>query len=225
MLKNLFSKHKINKIILQNIEFTIEHKVRKNMKRFILRVEEKNCIKVSSYKSSFKSIKNFILENEEWIVQRHLSIKEPLSENSIFYYLNQQYKIKHHLDSLSFKKQIVYLHPQKAKKQTDDFYKQKAKELLPQRVDYWKEKMSLGFNELKFRLTKTRWGSCNSKKVITLNPYLMKLSFEMIDYVIVHELAHLRHMNHSKQFYSLVENYIKNYIVIQKEIKQFSLKI
>ncbi|MCW8839307.1 MAG: M48 family metallopeptidase [Thiovulaceae bacterium] len=91
-----------------------------------------------------------------------------------------------------------------------------AKKFLASRVDYFSKMMNLDFSELKFRKMKRRWGSCDSKKRITLNTYLYNTSKEQIDYVVVHELAHLVHMNHSKEFHSLVDNYIAH----SKSIRQ-----
>jgi len=83
--------------------------------------------------------------------------------------------------------------------------------------------MGLSYTEIKFRKMKSRWGSCSSKKTITLNTELMKVKKELIDYVLVHELAHLKHMNHSKEFHSLVENYLSDSKVLRKELKNINL--
>lgn len=93
----------------------------------------------------------------------------------------------------------------------------KAKEFLASRVEYFSKKMNLSFSELKFRKMKRRWGSCDSKKRITLNTYLYNTTKEQIDYVVVHELAHLVHMNHSKEFHLLVNDYIPFAKSIQKQ--------
>mgnify|MGYP002713019626 CR=1 FL=1 len=98
-----------------------------------------------------------------------------------------------------------------------------AKLYMAQRVDYFAAKMGLKYNELKFRRMKRRWGSCSSKKNITLNLYLYNTSNELIDYVIVHELAHLVHMNHSKRFHNLVKKYIFNSIELEKKLQNFNL--
>jgi len=224
MLKNLFKRKKLKTIVLDDTEFEIKHIIRKNMKKIVLRVEQKNVIKVSSNKIPKKNIIAFILEQKEWILNLHVEMKNKFSEDKIFYYLAKEYKIRHFEGKLHLNDEFVFLHVEKAKKQTDDFYKKKAKEYLPQRVEFWKNEMNLEFNRLIFRLAKTRWGSCSSNATISLNPYLMKLSPEMIDYVIVHELAHLIYMNHSKKFYKHISYYIKNYIVTQDEIKKLSQK-
>lgn len=83
-----------------------------------------------------------------------------------------------------------------------------AKRDLSQRVDYYCEIMNLKYSELKFKKLKSRWGSCSSRRVITLNLFLCNTPKELVDYVVVHELAHIVHMNHSKEFHSLVKQYI-----------------
>ena len=83
--------------------------------------------------------------------------------------------------------------------------------------------MNLDYSEIKFRKMKSRWGSCNSKGVITLNTQLIKIDKELIDYIIVHELAHLTHMNHSKRFHNLVELYIPNHKELNRKLKAIHL--
>jgi len=105
----------------------------------------------------------------------------------------------------------------------DDFYKYISHEYLPQRVQYFADIMNLDYKVLKFRKMKSRWGSCSSAQVITLNTQLMKVEKELIDYVIVHELAHLVHMNHSSDFHALVENYLPDAKELRKKLKNISL--
>ena len=102
----------------------------------------------------------------------------------------------------------------------DNFYKEYAKDYLTQRVEFYSKVMNLKYKELKFKKMKSRWGSCNSLKVITLNTNLLKLHKEQIDYVVVHELAHLVHMNHSKAFHTLVEAYFTDSLRVRKDIRE-----
>lgn len=225
MLKGLFASKRLEYIVLEGIDFSIRHTVRKNMKRIILRLRKKHQIELSSSQVSNKKLEDFILSQKEWIVQQHLALKEPFLEGASFYYLCCAYTIRHHTLPLKIRGDTVYLNPSNAKLQSDNFYKKTAQEFLPSRVEFWKNTMGLEFKSLRFHCAKRRWGSCNSNGVITLNPYIMKLSQEMIDYVVVHELAHLKQMNHSAAFYSIVQTYIPEYKRIQKEITALSAKM
>lgn len=100
------------------------------------------------------------------------------------------------------------------------FYKREAVKFLSQRVAYWAEQTQLVPAEVKFREQKTRWGSCSSRRAINLNWRLVVFSPDLIDYVIVHELCHLKHMNHSAAFWGLVEKHMPNYEALEKELKK-----
>lgn len=105
----------------------------------------------------------------------------------------------------------------------DTFHKEYSKIHIIPRVEYFSKLMGLKYEEIKFRKMKSRWGSCSSKRVITFNTALIKVAHEFIDYVVVHELAHLVHMNHSKSFHSLVQKYIPHATIIRKKFKNITI--
>ena len=92
--------------------------------------------------------------------------------------------------------------------------KQKKKELYELIEETGLKPIKITIKQIKYA-----WGSCSSKKNITLNLELIKYSQQAIRYVILHELCHLKYMNHSKDFWNLVEKYMPDYKQIKKEFK------
>lgn len=86
-----------------------------------------------------------------------------------------------------------------------------AAKYIPQRVQYYSARMGLMPKSLKITSAKSRFGSCSSKGNICFSCFLMLYPTDAIDYVIVHELAHLKHMNHSAAFYRLIASYLPDY--------------
>ena len=89
--------------------------------------------------------------------------------------------------------------------------KEKAQIIIPQRVEYFSKLMGLKPSSVKINFAKTRFGSCSTKNNLNFSAFLMHYPDEAIDYVVVHELAHIKHHNHSKDFYSLIEKYLPDY--------------
>ena len=87
----------------------------------------------------------------------------------------------------------------------------KAKRILPERVRYYAEIMGVEYGRITIRMQKSRWGSCSSKKNLNFNCLLMLTPQEIIDYVVVHELCHLKEMNHSPRFWAEVEKVLPDY--------------
>jgi len=98
-------------------------------------------------------------------------------------------------------------------------YKKRASKILLQRLDYWSSVTNLKYKTFDLTNAKGKWGSCSSKGKIMLNWRLLMANQPAIDYVVVHELCHLEHQHHQKDFWNLVKKYYPNYKVSQKYLK------
>jgi predicted metal-dependent hydrolase len=98
----------------------------------------------------------------------------------------------------------------------------KAKRILPARLKELAERGGFSYEKVRFSHSSSRWGSCSSNGTVSLNIALMKLPAVLIDYVLIHELAHTRQMNHSAAFWQEVEKYDKNYKRHRKLLKMYS---
>lgn len=91
------------------------------------------------------------------------------------------------------------------------WYKQEAKKVLPPKVSHYAAQYNLVYRKLKITSARTRWGSCNSLGNLSLSWRLVMLPPEIIDYVIIHELAHLVHLDHSRNFWQKVQSIMPDY--------------
>lgn len=107
------------------------------------------------------------------------------------------------------------------------WYKSEAQKLLSEKLNQVLIKYSeYSFHpsELVVKTLKTRWGSCSSRGKITLNSELVKLDEKFSEYVIIHELCHLRYHNHGQEYYSLLEEIVPDYKSVRKELRSYVTK-
>ena len=97
---------------------------------------------------------------------------------------------------------------------------EKARTVIPQKVQYYAELIGTDYGRITIRHQRTRWGSCSSKGNLNFNCLLMEFPDEIIDSVVVHELCHRKHMNHSAAFYKEVEAVFPQYYTCQKWLKE-----
>ncbi len=86
-----------------------------------------------------------------------------------------------------------------------------AYEIIPPRVQYYAELVGVSYASISINRAKTRFGSCSSQKRLNFSCNLMRYPLEAIDYVVLHEVAHLKELNHSKRFWAIVEAYMPDY--------------
>lgn len=98
-----------------------------------------------------------------------------------------------------------------------------AKAYLPGRVAELAALHGFTYNQLRIKHNVSNWGSCSAKGNINLNLNLMRLPEELRDYVIIHELCHLRHLNHGPEFHALLKSMVPAYKECQRELKNYKL--
>jgi len=99
-------------------------------------------------------------------------------------------------------------------------YREAAKDYIPKRVEYYHQFTGGNYQKITIRDQKTRWGSCSSNGTLSFSFRLMLAPPRVLDYVVVHELCHLTHMNHSKEFWNMVENILPDYKEHRKWLKE-----
>ena len=164
-----------------------------------------------------KTIENFVLKNKNWVEERKQKVIDKIksyTEWEKFYFFWEEYELKFSPDykNVYFDWMNFYLDKNlksRADSLFEKFYKNEAKKFLQNRLEEISKKYNLEYNNLKITSAKTRWGSCTSTKNINFSYRLIMAPIKTIDYVIVHELAHLKHMNHSKLFWTEVEIMMK----------------
>ena len=88
---------------------------------------------------------------------------------------------------------------------------QKALQIIPPKVASFAEQMQVDYGRITIRSQRTRWGSCSSKGNLNFNCLLVLVPEDVLDYIVVHELAHRREMNHSRRFWNIVAGVIPDY--------------
>lgn len=195
---------------------------KKNNKNTYLRVKEDLTILITTnFFTSKHSIKKLLDDHKDDIVKMIEKKRKDKEKEENFYYLGKKYDIieVYTMDNIEFNDNYVFV---KSKDVLDKWLKKQIKNLYQERLDYWYDvfEENIPYPKLKIRKMKTRWGVCNKRdNSVTLNFNLIKYNKECLEYVIVHELSHFVHFDHSKDFWNLVEKYCPRYKEITKELK------
>jgi predicted metal-dependent hydrolase len=210
---------------------------RRGSKNIRLSVSADGVIKVTlPYWVPYKAATDFVLQKQRWLLDRQVRTAKLLEPNQR---IGKGHGLRFVIEAVDEPRsriagnEIRISHPAHlshtdqavqdiAHKAALRALKLQAEQLLPQRLALLSTKCGLDYRGLTIRHLKTRWGSCNSQQDITLNYYLMQLPWSLIDYVLVHELAHTRHLNHSPTFWQEVERHVPDHKARRKELRGYS---
>ncbi len=182
---------------------------------------------------SLEYIMQFVKDKEKWILKKKKEMLENSNKNSsiinynTFLYYGKEYKkmdfsgiksVEISKGSIVFpnhltKSEMLYL--------AQDFYITQTKELLKLRLNYFAELMNLTYTSVSIINSKTRWGSCSAEGELKFNLRISMLPCKIIDYIIIHELAHLIEFNHSKKFYKIIACVMPKWESVRKELKSY----
>jgi len=188
----------------------------------------------------------FVREKKQWI-NKHLARMKELEAMQTKFDENSSYSTRHHKLHLRktqrrdisvrlSKGKINVAYPnlinpnskvlqEEIRKGIERALRLEAKHYLPDKVNELAEKFGFKFNKLTIKNIKSRWGSCSRKNNINLSIHLMRLPDHLIDYVILHELVHTVHHNHSAKFWKMLNDITGESKVLEKEFKQYRISI
>lgn len=168
-------------MIFENIKVTIIHSNRKTLS---IQLKPGEIIARAPLRMKDKEIYSFIESKKSWIEKNLAKIEEREKAISEVQPFTQE-----EINALA----------------------EKAKAIIPERVKYYAPKIDVTYNRITIRCQRTRWGSCSLKGNLNFNCLLALFPLEVIDSVVVHELCHRKHMNHSPQFYAEIEKVFPEY--------------
>lgn len=203
-----------------NKEYDIEI-IRKNNKNTYLRVKDNKIVVTTNYFTSAKTIEKLIKDNGKFI-ENHLEKNINKKEDKTFKLFGEKYDIIYGFPNTEIEENKIYT---KDEKTLNKYLSKKIYTIYEEKLNFWYNifEENIPKPNLKIRKMTSRWGVCNIKNNnITLNLELSKYKIECLEYVIVHELSHLIHPNHSKDFWLLVSKYCPNYKEIRKHLKNIA---
>jgi predicted metal-dependent hydrolase len=154
--------------------------IKSNRRTLSLTIEQNGTVTIRAPKRiSQAHIDNFLKEKKNWIIKNVRKAKERKQQSEDF--------------------------SQKIDPKKISQYKKRARQILTERTDYFSGKYNLPYKNIRLSSAKTRWGSCGPKNNLNFNWIIMFAPPDVIDYLVVHELAHTKHRHHQKSFWKLVE--------------------
>ena len=195
---------------------------RQNRKSVRFKYEGTTCFISAPYYLSDEKLESYCFEKKKWLIKTFQAQKTLEVFNQKNMILGQDVQIRYHsAKSLDYKLEGSVLNIYKANRLSEESAYLKVKDkmafdIILAILAEESKRMNVVIHSINLRVLKASWGRCNSKKDITLSTKLIECPIEFIRYVCIHECAHILEMNHSKNFWAIVEQYCPNYKQIRK---------
>lgn len=224
----------------KKIEYRMVKSNRKSISITILPTKEV-VVKAPKILSDYE-IMNMVKKKGKWIFDKLSTMEEVTTssdqrfkEGSGIFYRGEEYHLRIIVDH-KVKKTEITIHqneiiitmnqnnPQLIPSILENWYKERVKELINNKIEFYNSIINRKIANIRIKNHKKRWGSCSNLGNLNFNWRIIMMPDEMSDYIIVHELCHLIHLNHSKEYWKSVENILPDYKEREKWIKQNGLK-
>ena len=220
----------------KNIVFDVERKAK--LKNTYINVDTDGVLVKTNNTTTIEEINKMVESKSAWIskkldIFKSIAINKDISTGSRLYYMGKSYYVNMIKDEDTETITINFTHSKfcittplkysdvELNEAIENFYKQKAIEKITPLTKKWAKIMGVDPEHISFRYSKNRWGSCSSTNRISFNYHLVKLSSSLIEYVVIHELAHITYQNHSKEFWKLVHKHLSDYKIKEDKIRVF----
>ena len=209
--------------------------IKSKIKNVYIQIKDGKVVVKAPNRVSKEKIFEIINSKKEWIYEKINNLKEnEIKNGSKIYILGKPYILKIYFIKKAEEKiqisegnlQIILPQNRKNKNNNEiineliiNLYKNIAEKEVSMAMALVTRFVGIKPNKYRVKKLKTAWGTCTSNNNITINSELMKFDREVIQYVVLHEICHLKHMNHSNEFWNMVEKYMANYKEVRKRLK------
>ncbi len=211
----------------------ITNLVRENRKTLSIMIDRQGEMHIKAPKNyPLKDILEFVKQKQKWISSKQNEIKKVNENNKDFLdyskilYLGQTYEPVFAQTDAPVLQDNLFLIPEKyagnMRNKLSKWLKERAIGVVENRLLYLSNLFNLDFSSVKLINSRVRWGTCDSNHNLSFNWRIIMLPPNLVDYIIVHELAHLKEMNHSKMFWYAVSKMMPSYDIERKKLKQSS---
>lgn len=181
----------------------------KRLKHLSIQIHPHKGVIVKNPGFSLSRVHELVKQKAAWIFQKSLFMENRLCITHLF----------HNEGKVLYLGEAILLH---VNQHPEQFYKDKTPALIINLVEKWAFVMGVRPSSITFRKTKRRWGSCSHKAELSFALSLAQLPLEAIEYIVIHELSHIKHPHHKSSFWKCVEEHMPTYKQQEKVIKNYS---